>query len=160
MDNRTLGIIVGLIMVIIMAYLVSGVAKPCEGNYEFNLKELMFKCSATPTPAPTPIPTVTWGDQVSTASETMVANRTEISGNWRAYEICVGIPDNGLMLKDSVKTEVIAGVASGSWGNWRKDLKFINNNDFGPTKVCRTFDHQIHDQDRVLKISVNYKLPE
>jgi hypothetical protein len=103
---------------------------------------------------------VIWKSQVLKASNTVVAHRTEKSGNWRSYEACVSIPDNGLMLKDSVSTSVISGVRPGTWGNWRNDLKFVDSNAYGPTKVCRGFDHQIHDQDRILEISVNYKLPK
>ncbi len=101
-----------------------------------------------------------WGEQVLTKKETIVANRTGRSGNWRHFEICVSIPENGFMLKDTVSTKVISGVGAGSWGDWEKDIKFVNNNAFGPTKVCRGFNHQIHDQDRVLEMSVNYKIPK
>lgn len=103
---------------------------------------------------------VVWSKKTLNASGTAVAQRTGTSGNWRSYEACVSIPDNALMLKDSVSTAVVAGAAPGSWGNWRNDNKFVDRNAYGPTKVCRGFDHQIHDQDRVLKISVNYRLPK
>lgn len=103
---------------------------------------------------------VVWGSQILKVSSTVVAYRTEKSGNWRAYEACVSIPDNALMLKDSVETKVVSGIGPGSWGDWRKDLKYVDSNAYGPTKVCRGFDHQIHDQDRVLEIAVNYKLPK
>lgn len=103
---------------------------------------------------------VVWGSHILKESNTVVANRTGKSGNWRSYEVCVSIPDNALMLKGSVKTKVISGVGPGSWGDWRKDLKYVDSNAYGPTKVCRGFDHQIHNQDRVLEIAVNYKLPK
>lgn len=103
---------------------------------------------------------VVWSNEIHTASYTITANRTEKSGNWRSYEVCVAIPNNGLMLKDSVATKVIEGVGAGDYGDWRKDYLFVDSNAYGPTKVCRGFDHQIHDQDRRLQISVNYKLPK
>lgn len=42
--NKTTGIIVGLIVVLVMAYLVINPASPCDGNYEFNLTEAKFVC--------------------------------------------------------------------------------------------------------------------
>lgn len=44
-NNKSLAIIIGLISVGIMAYLVKGLAQPCNGSYEFSLKELSFKCT-------------------------------------------------------------------------------------------------------------------
>lgn len=103
---------------------------------------------------------VVWGSNILKASSTVTAYATGDSGNWRSYEACVSIPDNALMLKESVETGVAAGVNAGTWGDWRKDFKFVDSNAYGPTKVCRGFDHQIHDQNRVLYINVSYKLPE
>ena len=118
----------------------------------YKVKKLEYPVKPTTT-------SILWNKTINTASETIIANQTEHSGNWRAYEACVSIPSNALMLQKTVKTEVIKGVPAGSWGTWRKDIKFVNNNSYGPTKVCRGFDHQIHDQDRTLRISVKYKLP-
>jgi len=102
---------------------------------------------------------VIWADKVYTEKNVKVANMTERSGNWRSYEVCVSIPENAFMDKQSVKTTVVGGVGAGSWGDWRNDIQYVDSNEFGPTKVCRGFDHQIHDQDRLLEIAVNYKLP-
>lgn len=43
-DIKTLGIIAGLLVVLVMAYLVINLALPCNGNYEFILKEGRFIC--------------------------------------------------------------------------------------------------------------------
>ena len=90
-----------------------------------------------------------------TARATAVAMATGKSGNWRRYEACVSIPDNAVMDKKSAKSRVIGGVGAGTWGNWEGDFRFINQN-----QVCRTFAHQIHDQNRLLEITVEYDLPK
>ena len=99
-----------------------------------------------------------WGSNIHHVSGRKVANKTGKNGDWRSYEVCVTIPDDGFMIKASVKALVIAGVAAGTGGDWTKDFKFVENNAYGPTKVCRVFDHQLYDQDRLLEISVDYKL--
>lgn len=108
----------------------------------------------------TPEARLVWATEVHTARETAIAYRTERSGNWRHYEVCVSIPPNALMLKETVSSKVIAGVGAGPWGDWAKDFKFVDNNAYGPTKVCRGFDHQIHDQNRTLELTVQYKRPK
>ncbi len=88
-----------------------------------------------------------------TARNTAVAHATGRSGNWRRYEVCVTVPTGAVMDKSTAKSKVIGGVGAGSWGNWEGDFRFI-----GSDKVCRTFAHQIHDQDRLLEISVEYEI--
>ena len=100
-----------------------------------------------------------WGSEVQTARADMIAYRTEISRAWRHYELCVSIPKNALMLNETVSSKVIEGVPAGDWGDWAKDVKFVDNNAYGPTKACRGFDHQIHDQNRRIELSVQYRLP-
>ena len=101
-----------------------------------------------------------WDEKIYSVKNDIVAYATGVNELWRSYRVCVKIPDKAFMLKNSVKYEVIKGVGAGPWGNWANDLSFTDNNDFGPTKVCITFQHQIHDQDRLLRISVDYKLPK
>jgi hypothetical protein len=99
-----------------------------------------------------------WDSTLYHASGKKIANKTERSGDLQSYEVCVTIPSSGFMIKESVKTQVIAGVPEGTGGTWRKDFDFEDNNAYGPTKVCRIFDHQLYDQDRLLEISVDYKM--
>lgn len=99
-----------------------------------------------------------WGTNIHNVSGKKVANQTDRIGKVKSYDVCVTIPKNGYMIKESVKTQVIAGVPAGQGGDWQKDLQFLENNAYGPGKVCRGFDHEIYDQDRLLVISVDYKL--
>jgi hypothetical protein len=93
-----------------------------------------------------------------TARNTAIAYRTGKSGRWQTYEVCVSIPDGAVMDKETVRTRVVQGVGPGSWGNWAGPIRFDGKNIEQPTKVCRAFAHQIHDQDRVLEISVEYDI--
>ena len=57
-----------------------------------------------------------------------------------------------------MKSQVIIGVPPGQDGDWTKDYTYTDKKKYGPTKVCRGFEHKLHDQDRLLVISVDYKL--
>jgi hypothetical protein len=49
MNNKhVMMIVVTLITILVMAYLVLNLAKPCNGNYKFSLKEFEFTCTQQP----------------------------------------------------------------------------------------------------------------
>ncbi|WP_198265647.1 hypothetical protein [sulfur-oxidizing endosymbiont of Gigantopelta aegis] len=57
MSNKKVGITTAITAIIIMAFLIIYLAKPCDGDYKFSLKEMSFECSlATINPDPTPGP--------------------------------------------------------------------------------------------------------
>jgi hypothetical protein len=99
-----------------------------------------------------------WTTDIHHVTGKKVANQTDKVGKVISYDVCVTIPKNGYMIKESVKTRVIAGLPPGQEGDWQKDFQFLKNNAYGPGTVCRGFDHQTYDQDRLLVITVDYKL--
>ena len=99
-----------------------------------------------------------WGTAIHSASGKKVAHQTAQKGTLKTYQVCATIPDNGFMMKESVKTQVIIGVSPGEGGDWEQGYSYTEMGKYGPTKVCRGFDHQLHDQDRLLLISVDYKI--
>lgn len=86
-----------------------------------------------------------------TARGTSIARATGQSGRWKSYEVCASIPVGATLDKTTAKSRVISGVGPGSWGHWDGDFRYI-----GTDKVCRSFRHQIHDQDRLLELTVEY----
>ena len=76
----------------------------------------------------------------------------------KSYQVCATIPDNGFIMKESVRTQVIIGVPAGQGGDWAQEYTYSDKKKYGPTRVCRGFEHRLHDQDRLLVIDVEYKL--
>ncbi len=56
MNNKTLSIVAGFIVIIITAYFFRSLTKPCNGSYKFNLKEGEFVCIQEPVVPPQPVP--------------------------------------------------------------------------------------------------------
>ncbi|WP_374564276.1 hypothetical protein [Nitrosomonas sp.] len=100
-----------------------------------------------------------WSEKLSSISGQAIATRTGESGKWNRYLVSATIPKGALMVQNSAKSWIAAGIGAGSWGNWEGDIQFTNNSDNGPTTVSRSFAHQIHDQDRTLAIEVSYRVP-
>ena len=101
-----------------------------------------------------------WTTETFRAEDQYIAAPTGKSGNWAFYPVCVNIPANAKMELDTLKFNVIGGVPAGSWGGWRGEIGYSDYNEYGPTKACLTFAHQIHDQQRSLAGIVYYKLPK
>lgn len=47
MNPKFVGLAIGLVVVLVMAYLVVSLARPCNGSYTFSLKEGRFDCKQT-----------------------------------------------------------------------------------------------------------------
>lgn len=47
MNTRTLIILLGVSIVLVTAYVVLKLARPCDGKYEFSLREGKFVCYST-----------------------------------------------------------------------------------------------------------------
>lgn len=52
MNPKFVGLAIGLVVVLVMAYLVVSLARPCNGSYTFSLKEGKFDCKQTPEKPP------------------------------------------------------------------------------------------------------------
>lgn len=65
---------------------------------------------------------------------------------------CAHIPQNALMLKETVSRRIIPEIA---WGYWIGSPSFSN----ADKTVCQTFKHWIHDKDRAVYLKVKYREP-
>jgi hypothetical protein len=100
-----------------------------------------------------------WSEEVFSSSATALAYATGGNGNWRSYSVSVSIPDGTKMIEDRTQSAVVQGVAPGTWGNWSSGYMFSNQSGVGPLTASRSFAHQIHDQNRTLKIEAFYRKP-
>ena len=98
-------------------------------------------------------------DIVDRARGTTIATATGKSGRWRPFTVCATIPDGTLMVPATAESKVIQGVGPGDWGHYSSGFSYDLPDANGPTRVCRNFDHQIHDQNRTLEMSVGYREP-
>lgn len=97
-----------------------------------------------------------WSRNVYDETGKATAHPTGVSGKWVQYTASVTIPKRTKMVQ-SKTTRRIHGVAAGSWGYWSSDFVYSNFDKNGPTTVSADFNHQIHDQTRILYITAYYR---